>query len=159
LLVCWLPFACLVQEMRTRSEWRLALVLADRVTDTVTVWPRFAHMAITAMPPMPVRLTATTGLIGSLAGSLLAPAHGSMDTTVAGSMVADSMVAVATMVGEDTTAEAATMGAVLSATIQAADIEAVAASLRTAVVDSTAEADSTAAVAEASMVVEAGTDK
>jgi hypothetical protein len=74
-------------------------------------------------------------------------------------MVADSMVAVATMVGEDTTAEAATMGAVLSATIQAADIEAVAASLRTAVVDSTAEADSTAAVAEASMVVEAGTDK
>jgi hypothetical protein len=51
------------------------------------------------------------------------------------------------------------MGAVLSATIQAADIEAVAASLRTAVVDSTAEADSTAAVAEASMVVEAGTDK
>jgi hypothetical protein len=68
-------------------------------------------------------------------------------------MVADSMVAVATMVGEDTTAEAATMGAVLSATTQAADIEAVAASRRTAVVDSTA------AVAEASMVVEAGTDK
>jgi hypothetical protein len=148
LLVCWLRFACLARETRTRSEWRLALVLVDRVTDTDTVRPRFAHTAITAMPHMPVRLTDTTDLAGSPAASSSARVPGS--TTMA-TTVADTTV-MAIMVGEDTTATAATMGAVLSATTQAADIAVVPQYTADRLVDSTA------AVAEASMV-EAATDK
>jgi hypothetical protein len=141
--------------MPTRSEWRLALVMADRVTamdmDTAL---QLAPMATTAMLRTPARPMATMDLIGSSAGSSLAPAHGSVGAAsmAADSTVAGSTVAVASTAGEGTTAEAATMGAVLSATTQAADIEAVAASRRAGVVDSTAE------VAGASMV-EAATDK
>ena len=163
MLVCWLRFACLAQEMRTRSEWRLALVLADRVTPVTATDTglRLARMAITAMPLMPARPMATTDLIGSSAGSSLALAHGSVDTTVADSMVVVSTAAADTTgVVADITAAGVTTGVATLVIIQAADIEAVAASRRAAVVDSTA------AVAEASMVeaaeasmVEAVTDK
>jgi len=169
LLVCWLRFACLVQEMRTRSEWRLALALVDRltpVTATATATGlRFARMAITAMPPMPVRLTDTTALTGSSAGSSLAPAPGSVGvvSTVAASTVVGSMVAaVSTAAGAFTAVGAFTADAdsLVIADSPAADSMAaqwpVAAS---AEAGSTAAVDSTAAVAEASTVVEAVTDK
>ena len=167
LLVCWLRFVCLVQEMRTRSEWRLALALVDRLTpgtDTATGL-RLARMAITAMPPMPVRLTDTTALTGSSAGSSLAPAPGSVGvaSTVAASTVVGSMVAaVSTAAGAFTAVGAFTADAdsLVIADSPAADSMAaqwpVAAS---AAAGSMAEVDSTAAVAEASMVVEAVTDK
>ena len=141
--------------MRTRSEWRLALVLADRVMDTDMVRPRFAHTAITAMPHMPARLTDTTDLAGSSAASSSAPVPGSTTTaTMAGATTdADTMAAAdTTRVVADTMAAAVTTGVATSVIIQAADFTAVAALRRTAVVDSTA------AVAEASMV-EAATDK
>jgi hypothetical protein len=161
LLVCWLRFACLVQEMRTRSEWRLALALVDRLTpgtDTATGL-RLARMAITAMPPMPVRLTDTTALTGSSAGSSLAPAPGSVGvaSTVAASTVVGSMVAAVSTVAGAFTADADSL---VIADSPAADSMAaqwpVAAS---AEAGSTAAVDSTAAVAEASTVVEAVTDK
>ena len=65
-------------------------------------------MAITAMPLMPVRLTATTGLTGSSVASSSAPAPGTTAITGGASTVAD-FTAAATMADEVTTAGAAIM--------------------------------------------------